>query len=84
MRKTATALTAALALSLAPTASAPAASGKGLKPIYKDCADGKLKKKYKLSKLKKAKRKLPSDLAQYSGCKSALNKAIKKQSKKKM
>ncbi len=83
MKKTATAIAAALALSLAPTASAPAASGKGLKPIYKDCADGKMSKKYKVAKLKKAKRKLPKDLAQYSGCKSALNKAIKKQTKKK-
>ncbi len=83
MKKTATAIAAALAFSLAPTASAPAAPAKGIKTIYKDCADGKLSKKYKLKKLKKAKRKLPRDLAQYSGCKGALNKAIKKQTKKK-
>lgn len=83
MKKTATAISAALALALAPTASTEAKPSKGLKPIYKDCADGKLKKKYALKKLKKAKRKLPRDLAQYSGCKRALNKAIKKQTRKK-
>lgn len=78
MKKIATALSAALALSLAPAAAAPAATSKGVKKVYRDCADGQIAKRHAKKNLKKAKRKLPADLRQYSGCKQAIDKELKK------
>ena len=66
----------------ASTATAKGPSKKTLNKIYRDCSDGKINKKFKVKALKKAKRKLPQDVQQYTACKPALKKAIKKQSRK--
>lgn len=72
-------------LAVVPFATSPAvaATPKPVKRVLKDCGDGKINKKHKLKVLKKAKKKIPADLKQYSDCKPAINKAIKKAKKAK-
>jgi hypothetical protein len=65
----------------ATTAEAKAPSKKAVKSVYRDCGDGKINKKHPRAALKKAKRTLPADLKQYTGCKKAINKALKKKKK---
>jgi len=62
---------AALAAVAVPVASA------SYKSVIKDCAeDGVLDKKYSQAELKKAKKKLPSDLDEYSDCREVIGAAI--------
>ena len=55
----------------------PPAAGASPGQVIKDCAkDGKLDRKYSNSDLKKARKKLPSDLDEYSDCREVIGAAI--------
>ena len=65
----------------APLGAAPAEAKKPKKAItkiYRDCADGKINKKHKVKNLKRAKRTLPRDIKQYTGCSKALKKELRR------
>jgi hypothetical protein len=54
-----------------------------VKTVLRDCTrDGKLNKRYTLTLLKRTKRHIPADVAQYSDCKRVIAKAIKKAERK--
>jgi head-tail adaptor len=51
--------------------------------VLRDCVrDGKLNKRYTLTLLKRTKRHIPADVAEYSDCKRVIAKAIKKAQRK--
>lgn len=66
------------AVPFAAAAPAEARTSKAVKKVYRDCSDGKINKQHKLKNLKKAKRTLPRDVKQYTGCSKALKKEIRK------
>ena len=69
--KTLLALAALAALAL------PATADAGYRDVIEDCAeDGKLDKKYSKQELKKAKKKLPADLDEYSDCREVIAAAL--------
>jgi hypothetical protein len=79
-------LAALLAAALIAPAGA-AASKKPHKPtvktVIRDCArDGKLSKRYSLTLLRRTRRHLPADVAEYSTCPHVIYRAIKKEKKR--
>jgi hypothetical protein len=56
---------------------APAAAQAGWEDVLRDCArDGKLDKKYTQKQLRDAERNLPSDIDEYTDCRSAIRAAM--------
>ena len=81
-------LAALLAAAVAvPAASAPAATHRHkpptVKTVIRDCAaDGKLKRRYSLTLLKRARRHLPTDVRDYTNCSRVISRAIKREQRR--